>query len=282
MKKYSEYNNPTLYPWARPESSGLLVDKDYYSTPYLEDYFGDSEVFPNLTVDEVLEHHDLDPISRRYLIVSVGANASPEAMLDKMSLLTKGPTVIPFTEITIENLAVGYAGYVTYRGYIPATPYHHDGAKTTLWASYLDYEQLAILDATEPNYFRLKVSTRDYPAVMASGERIDTFYLYDSYRGVLSVDGEVIPFDTQVALYNTFRTMNGLKEVVHECTNFDTNGFRLSKRKTLDDTFIKGGFLNETGIQYVTKFDIEYTSEPSWAELMIIDSETDYYQNADW
>lgn len=84
------------------------------------------------------------------------------------------------------GIAVGHSAHVSVRGYIPAAPYPAPGVTSGLHISWFDDEQLAALDATEPNYDRVPFGDVD---------------LYVSRWGVLAVGGVPIPLTAQRDLH---------------------------------------------------------------------------------
>lgn len=258
----SEYDSPMLYPWTPPTESGLMIDDKFFALDSLATPFGDSPMEAlDSTMNQLLKDNDLATLEKRHLVVAVGANASIAAMSRKLSggFGARCIPILPFVKTTIRNLAVGHAGYATMRGYIPATPYHSEGAETVLWGSYLDDDQMEQLDATEPNYFRVKVSTKAYPMTMDNGEVPEFFWLYDSYRGVISEpSGDVIPLSTQQNLHDALAKVPALAHRFAEEMDKNVSKFRrLGTRESIDTELKKSGLLLDTGIECIEKVDIE-------------------------
>jgi hypothetical protein len=85
---------------------------------------------------------------------------------------------------------VGHSAHVSAGGYVPAAPYVGDG-HTDAVVGWFDDEQLALVDATEPNYHRLALD----PATQ----------LYVSRWGVVAVDGRPLPLTDQATLLARLR-----------------------------------------------------------------------------
>jgi hypothetical protein len=140
---------------------------------------------PRLGVDDVLAELGVAPLRRRTPVIAVGSNASPAQLRAKL-----GPArlVVPLTRTRTHGIAVGVSAHVSRPGYVPATPVPAPGEFATLFALWLDEEQLAVMDATEPNYDR--VPLRVPVADAADGAGIDGCQVYVSKHGhLLSADG---------------------------------------------------------------------------------------------
>jgi hypothetical protein len=131
---------PALYPWRATEQPGILADGRFLPTDEL---------------DRVLAGFDAAPMADRHRVLSVGSNASPEVMSRKMARagLT---TPLAMTTTRHEGIAVGHSAHVSLPGYIAAAPYRCARCVRRFVALHLDDDQLAALDATEPNYIRVE------------------------------------------------------------------------------------------------------------------------------
>ena len=70
--------------------------------------------------------------------------------------------VVPITRVRVHGLAVGVSAHVSRPGYVPATAVADPAAVSDMWVLWLDPEALSALDDTEPNYRRIRLSSR-YP-----------------------------------------------------------------------------------------------------------------------
>lgn len=146
------------------------------------------------------------PVDIRTLVVAVGSNAAPGVMRGKLEV-PDGRYTLPMVPGTVTNLAVGHSAHVSKKGYLAASPYHADGRTSDVVALWLDRRQLAMLDATEPNYVRKLVHAEDYRLELAGGERPDRYYLYESKWGLIrSEDEQVVDFGPQLRLVSLLRT----------------------------------------------------------------------------
>ncbi|MGV9482233.1 hypothetical protein [Gordonia aichiensis] len=153
------------------------------------------------------------------LVVAVGSNASRAVLSAKLADV-RGADILP-ARVVLSGIAVGYSAHVSARGYIPAAPFVSRDARTTLTAFWLEDDQLAALDHTEPNYHRLTVTTTSYPPrELADGVEpasaadahtpVREFDLYASLHGVLT-DGHStpLPFTTQSAVLSHLSNVLG-------------------------------------------------------------------------
>ncbi|MDO5628905.1 MAG: hypothetical protein Q4G43_11350, partial [Mobilicoccus sp.] len=202
---------PWLYPGTPGGTCGLLAgDRFVPLTAQPGERLGRYTVAGDLTGDDETEStpatleallHELDVAAteERTLVVAIGSNASPAVLRRKFERRGVG-AVVPMVRATAGNVAVGHSAHISRPGYVPAAPIASDGASTDVVASLLDDEQLAALDATEPNYDRLLVDATHHPLVFESGERPERYWLYVSARGVVGDDDGPTPLRSQAEI----------------------------------------------------------------------------------
>lgn len=116
-------DHPLLYPGAWPADSGLL-DGDRL-----------------LPLDR-LRHEDRVPV------LAVGSNASPAQLRHKMA--EYGITSpIPMVRTRVTGIDIGVSAHVSLLGYVSASPVDAPSAVRELFVTWLDAEQLAVIDASE-------------------------------------------------------------------------------------------------------------------------------------
>lgn len=116
-------------------------------------------------------------------VAAVGSNASPAVLVRKLAGLGPGEVVLDVR--TLRGVLVGHSAHVARAGYVPAAPYAGDGA-TQVVVGWFDPQQLAALDATEPNYVRRHLDAG-----------VD---VYTSRWGVVAVGGAAVPLTSQERL----------------------------------------------------------------------------------
>lgn len=103
-------------------------------------------------------------------MLAVGSNGSPAQVRRK--LVTGGADVlVPMTYATARGLVSGVSAHVSRPGYVPAAPVLAPGATGRFVVLWLEEDQLAVVDATEPNYRRVPLP----PEVTIDGPRADVY-----------------------------------------------------------------------------------------------------------
>ena len=119
----------------------------------------------------------------RIPVLAVGSNASPAQVRRKMAN-ARLPTLVPITAVNVRGLAVGISAHISRPGYLPATPVPDAGAVSNLWVVWLDADALRAMDATEPNYQRIRLSSR-YAVQLTPGRPVAGCWVYVSRHGYL-------------------------------------------------------------------------------------------------
>ncbi|MFF1440152.1 hypothetical protein [Streptomyces sp. NPDC058295] len=159
-------DHPLSYPGAWPAASGLL--------------HGD-ELLP---LDR-LTHPGRTPV------VAVGSNASPAQLRHKMAEF--GVTSpIPMVKARVTGIDVGVSAHVSRVGYVSASPVAAPAVTRELFVIWLDPEQLALIDATEPNYDRVLLPAPGFRVELENGEALLDSFAYVNHHGVLH-NGDGIP-----------------------------------------------------------------------------------------
>lgn len=173
-------------------------------------------------IEHALAAEGVAPLVERTLVVAVGSNQTPQTIARKYRRSGRDIALTtPFVRCTVHDLAVGHVAHTAAPGYVPAAPYRAVGERMELVATWFDQEQLAVVDETEPNYDRVRLSTDDFPLTLATGERPVQFDVYASRWGVISQEQQPIPlrhrqqelFDELVGLTDSPLTRGDAAEV---------------------------------------------------------------------
>jgi hypothetical protein len=121
-------------------------------------------------------------------VAAVGSNAAPAVLARKLAALASG--WVAMEPRALPGVRVGHSAHVSVHGYVPAAPYVGEGAASAV-VGWFDDEQLALLDATEPNYVRLGLDVG-----------VD---VYVSRWGVVAIDGAPVPLTGQAELLRLLR-----------------------------------------------------------------------------
>ncbi|MGW0585876.1 hypothetical protein ACWD25_60785 [Streptomyces sp. NPDC002920] len=152
-------DHPLLYPGVWPTGSGLL----------------DGDLL--LPLDR-LTHPGRTPV------LAVGSNASPGQLRHKMAELGV-VSPIPMVRTRVTGIGVGVSAHVSRVGYVSASPVNAPGTARELFVIWLDGEQLAAVDATEPNYDRVVLSEPAFRVELENGETLPEVFSYVNRHGVL-------------------------------------------------------------------------------------------------
>lgn len=185
--------HPSSYPWREPVRAGLLGDDGF---------------------TEGIRDTDL---TGRVPVVAVGSNASPTVLAHKLGELLD--TGLPLGEGAAEGLVVGHSAHVSARGYVAAAPAQGAG-RQPVTVGWFDAAQLAVLDATEPNY-RRRLLPESMPVHLVgerlAGAPLTGVQVYESVHGVLGVDGTPLGLLDQAGVLAWLsERLPGLGDLDHE------------------------------------------------------------------
>ncbi|NEA65144.1 hypothetical protein [Streptomyces sp. SID12488] len=171
--------HPLGYPGVWPSESGILDGDRFLPLPA-----GPPPDFPRLFPDRVP-------------VLAVGSNACPGQLRHKMAEFDiREP--LPMTRALVSGIEVGVSAHVSRLGYVSASPFNAPGNVRELFVTWLDADQLAVIDASEgvpvPTgpYDRAWLPSPDVGVELESGERLPGVYAYVNRRGVLH-DGSGSP-----------------------------------------------------------------------------------------
>ncbi|MGK5731344.1 hypothetical protein [Streptomyces sp. URMC 124] len=136
-------------------------------------------------LDRFLDRMRAARVGSRHPVLAVGSNASPAQLHHKLARGGPGATV-PMVPVEVHGIGVGCSAHIGRHGYVAAAPYADPAARRTLVAGWLDDAQLAVVDATEIHYRRVRVPGADFPMALPSGHRLGAAHLYVSRHGVLA------------------------------------------------------------------------------------------------
>src|SRR5271166_5815822 len=177
---------PLTYPGLSPTRAAVLVtDTDILDIrPLWNAELGKWPVRNGTPLDQILLEEGAPPVAERIPVLAVGSNASPAQVRRKTANAGMRPTV-PITAVKACGLTVGVSAHVSKPGYVPATPIHNPAAVSDMWVLWLDSPLLTVMDATEPNYHRVRLPAR-YPVHLESGRAVRDCWVYVSRHGYLT------------------------------------------------------------------------------------------------
>ncbi|MFF2408030.1 hypothetical protein [Streptomyces sp. NPDC058092] len=129
------------------------------------------------------------PLRERHAAVSVGSNASPAQLNNK--LVSRGlQGTVPMVPVRAYGLAIGMCAHIYPAGYVATAPYADKRSELTLVTTWLDDDQLKAVDETEiPFYERVLLPGDAFPMRLPHGEMLKEVHLYTSAMGVLAGPG---------------------------------------------------------------------------------------------
>jgi hypothetical protein len=198
---------PLSYPGVLPGEDGVLVD-DYYlplrhaPARQVGNWLVEIDGTP-VELDVLLDKQGRPITGERFPVVSVGSNAAPAQLHGKF--VRKGiRPLVPLVNAKVYGMAAGVSAHVSRAGYIPGTGVLFPGKAVSLFVAWLDADELRVIDASEPNYYRVLLDGSICPVVLPSGERLGACSLYVSKWGCLvGQDGNPRPLATQIELLET-------------------------------------------------------------------------------
>ena len=143
---------------------------------------------------------DGEPLPAGPPLLAYGANASPARLAAKLGPEARAAGLAG----TLRGWAVVHSNHVSPYGAVPATLVPAEDAVTAVHVLLLD--DLALLDATEPNYDRRRLTGLDLEADRLG--RLDAADVYLSKWGALKVDRKPVPLGalTQAELLRVLGT----------------------------------------------------------------------------
>lgn len=174
---------------------------------------------PGATIAVALRELDATDLADRHVVLAVGSNASPGVMHHKLASAGVS-TAVPYVFVDVRGIAAGHSAHVSTTGFIAAAPFATP-QRASFAAPLLDDDQLAAVDATEPNYDRVPIDgAADLP-----GDLGPTVHAYTSHWGVLAHRGRPLQLRPQPTLHRTLRRIDARFAA-------DTNG--LGAREIID------------------------------------------------
>ena len=161
-------------------------------------------------------------------MVAVGSNGVPGVVHAKLAAAGVAGDV-PFVPCEVPGLGLAHSAHVSPGGYVPATAFAEPGSVLTLVVSWFTAEQLAALDATEPNYHRLPLSgplgaggpggpadpsDPADPGAPADADDLADAHVYVSRWGVLAPGGKPLAPTTQRDVHHVLAADAGLRALL--------------------------------------------------------------------
>ena len=180
------------YPGAIPPSSFL------FTGDAIEWIGEDGGVDPGPHLDPVRERVDdrlavfgAARMERRHPVLAYGSNRSPAQLRAKFAGTGVNP-VVPVLRARVGGLSVVHSCHITRYGAVPATVVVDPGAVTEAAVTFLDDDQLEVIDATEPVHEQPVLDGDRHPLRLAGGALVASYRCYRSTRAVFAIDGRPV------------------------------------------------------------------------------------------
>jgi hypothetical protein len=255
---------PTSYPGRRPGGSFLVTaDRVHPLALQLGRRLGLARIdgedpLSVVHLDRFLFKEGEATMDERVGVLAIGSNAAPAQLAHKLAQANIS-RVVPVTAVTVEGLGLAFGAIVGFYGVIPAAVRRVPGGRLATWMTWLDPEQCALLDRTEPGYTRVALGGA-YPVVIdGSGERLADACLYRWDGTIARLSGEVpvpeVPTDDRgahdrglVAGWSQVEVWSRLLEVVSPATPPPVLGASSEELRHLDEMLGLSDWLAHEGI----------------------------------
>lgn len=218
--------DPLSYPGRIPQTSVLLLPgrralpieerpDRRLGQSWVDDVPADEGDRTCTSLNYLLLSENAAPMDQRFAVLAIGSNAAPTQLAHKFS--RRGVSaVIPIMQAQVSGLKVVPSAHLNRNGYVPAAPAAAPAATSrNVFVTFLDDEQLTLLDTTEPNYDRVTLDMTCHAVRMANREHLPCCFVYQSRHGVLAdprvTGGYGAMPDQQVLLTNLLRELPELR-----------------------------------------------------------------------
>jgi hypothetical protein len=135
-------------------------------------------------LDDALQVTGAPSMTERWPVLAFGSNAAPAQLSTKFGLLSPVRRTIPVLRGSVAGLALGHSPHVSIPGYLPYVIVDGGpGAALDAFVLWLDPDQRAALDRTEPNYRLVRMPAERFPLHI---DGLDSIGAYGAYKGVWS------------------------------------------------------------------------------------------------
>lgn len=134
------------------------------------------------------------PMPERFPVLAFGSNASPAQLLTKFAAVSPACRAIPVLRGTVAGLALSHSPHISIPGYLPYVIV--DGGPDAVldaFVLWLDPDQRAALDRTEPNYRLVRMPAPRYSLRLDAMDAIAEYSAYQGRWGALRWPGEAVP-----------------------------------------------------------------------------------------
>lgn len=185
-------DEPSVYPGLTPEFSYVLLGRQVVPLESCAKRLGDWRAGSGgeSSLDELLQHSGASSVDQRTAVLAFGSNASPPQLARKFAGVPG--SAIPVVKGWAYGLRLAFSAHINPVGYIPAAvrSSRDPTSRLPVWLTFLDPEQLKVMDPTEPSYRRIVLSYGEGRPVaeLESGEFLEACCSYRTQWGVLDLE----------------------------------------------------------------------------------------------
>ncbi|WP_223700796.1 hypothetical protein [Sutcliffiella deserti] len=201
----SPYDQPNIYPGPRPNSSFLFWKGKAHRMSGLKglpleqqsiylsntDHILGSLAFNSFEERKVEDFLGGSSIKEKIPVVAYGSNVCLAQLRYKFSLRPSDSDFMLCVKGEITDSDIVYSSFLAPYGSLPAVIAPMKGAKTEVWITFMDEDQLKLINATEKDY-ELREHTGK-KLVLNTGEVFDKVYAYYVPKALLW-EGEMVRF----------------------------------------------------------------------------------------
>lgn len=202
------YDHPDIYPGPRPSSSFVYHRGKAHRIDEEQDVPIEQQVVhyakgegvtgslafstsTKITVEELLKEEGLSPIEDRIPLLAYGSNVCLAQLKYKFSLNPDLNDFILFFRADIQDTDVVVGSFLAPYGALPAVIAPVDGAITEVWVTFVEREQLELLNRTEGSYVLRE--HHNEKLTLKTGEHFERVYAY-YYPHAFLREGNMVRF----------------------------------------------------------------------------------------
>ncbi|TLS38060.1 hypothetical protein [Pseudalkalibacillus caeni] len=187
------YDHPDIYPGPRPSSSFIyhkgkahrIIEEQGTKAEDLILHYSNAEDMlgtlafashDEISVREFLKRQSVESIGDRIPVLAYGSNVCLAQLQYKFSLNPDMSDLVIFYRATITDTDVVYGSFLSPYGALPAVIAPIEGAETEVWVTFVEREQLDLLNRTEGSYVLREHNKGKIK--LANGEVFEKVYAY--------------------------------------------------------------------------------------------------------
>ncbi|MFN9486461.1 MAG: hypothetical protein ACK6BM_07420 [Cyanobacteriota bacterium] len=237
------------YPFVkdRPASSYLFVSGGVYPFESFNQRLssatvvvpGEKQAMPVDRLLQLLQEHE-NAGKKRTPVIAYGSNPAPWVLIEKFTRSTgsnkeyNGSMVIPVTKATLRNFDITWLPYITDDAGLPATLSASPGTEVEVWLTWLDDDQLALMNTSEfvgqaGSMYSLNVMPRQQLNTKGYTLQEDPLVYVSCYGSLRAANGDALAIAQIPARNRKLQAMNTIDTMAYAAKRlaFKGTGFEL-------------------------------------------------------